>query len=154
MSNDYILQEFNKIIQDSSYEFPLNQTMACAWVMAHFKADNLKIFDLRNASTLVDFAVVSTSQNVTQTRAIADQISSLIKKQDVKLVSYEGHETADWILIDTGDIMIHLFNGPAREIYDLDAVYKLRPQIQIPENFYFSQAPERTQEKEDLKNYF
>ena len=116
MANEYIQNEVKKVISNSQFEFPLNHAMATAWILANFKGDNLKIFDMRKSSALVDYAVVATAQNATQTRAMIDEISSSLRNVGAKIVSYEGYESADWVLLDTGDIMVHVFKGPARDL--------------------------------------
>jgi ribosome-associated protein len=154
VANEYIQNEVNKVITNTQFEFPLNHAMATAWILANFKGDNLKIFDLRKSSALVDFAVVATAQNATQTRAMIDEISSSLRSVGAKIVSYEGYESADWVLLDTGDIMVHVFNGPARDVYDLDMVYAKNPQVKIPEDFYFGKPTSTSSDKADLKGYF
>lgn len=153
MANEYVQNEVKKVITNTSFEFPLNHAMASAWILANFKGDNLKIFDMRKTSALVDYSIVATAQNATQARAMADEISFNLKNQGANIVSYEGYEGADWILIDTGDIMVHVFNGPARDVYDLDMVYAKNPQMKIPEEFYFGK-PTAVTDKADLKGYF
>lgn len=154
MANEYIQSEVNKVITNTSFEFPLNHAMATAWILANFKGDNLKIFDLKKSSALVDYAILATAQNATQARAMVDEISSNLRAQGVNVVSYEGYETANWILLDTGDIMVHVFNGPARDVYDLDIIYAKNPQIKIPEEYYFGKPTTVSSEKPDLKGYF
>lgn len=154
MANEYIQGEVKKVITNSSFEFPLNHAMATAWILANFKGDNLKIFDMKKSSALVDYAVMATAQNATQARAMVDEISFNLKEQGANVVSYEGYETADWILLDTGDIMVHVFNGPARDVYDLDMIYAKNPQVKIPEEFYFGKPTAVSSEKPDLKGYF
>lgn len=152
--NEYIQNEVKKVIENSTFEFPLNHAMASAWILANYKGDNLKIFDMRKSTSLCDFAVVATAQNATQTRAMIDEVSVRLKENGANVLSYEGYESADWILLDTGDVMIHVFNGPARDVYDLDMVYAKNPQVKIPEEFYFGKPTEVSKEKPDLKGYF
>lgn len=154
MANEYIQGEVKKVIENTSFEFPLNHAMASAWIMANFKGDNLKIFDMRKTSALVDYSILATAHNATQARAMVDEISLNLKEQGAHIVSYEGYETADWILLDTGDVMIHVFNGPARDVYDLDMIYAKNPQVKIPEEFYFAKPTTASNEKADLKGYY
>ena len=154
MANEYIQSEVNKVITNTSFEFPLNHAMASAWIMANYKGDNLKIFDMKKSTSMIDFAIIATAQNATQARAMMDEISFNLKEQGANIVSYEGYEGADWILLDTGDIMVHVFNGPARDVYDLDMVYAKNPQVRIPEEFYFAKPTAVSNEKADLKGYF
>lgn len=153
-TNEYIQAEVKKVITNDAFEFPLNHAMATAWILANFKGDNLKIFDMRKSSSLCDYAVIATAQNATQTRAMIDEVSVNLKQQGAHIVSYEGYESADWILLDTGDIMVHVFNGPARDVYDLDLIYAKNSQVKIPEEFYFGTPTSASSEKSDLKGYF
>lgn len=85
---------------------------------------------------------------------MADEISVQLKNVGANILSYEGYESADWILLDTGDIIVHVFTGPAREVYDLDLVFGKNPQVKIPEQFYFGTPTMPSKEKADLKGYF
>ncbi len=154
MANEYVQSEVKTIISNPGYEFPLNHAMAAAWIVANFKGDNLKVFDLKKSSSLFDYSVLATAQNATQARAIVDEISHSLKNNGANIVSYEGYESADWILLDTGDIVVHIFNGPARDVYDLDMILAKNPQVKIPEEFYFGKPTTVSNEKPDLKGYF
>lgn len=152
--NEYVQGEVNKVMTNSAFEFPLNHAMVSAWIIANFKGENLKVFDLRKTSALCDYSILATAQNVTQARAMVDEISTNLKTNGAAIVSYEGYESADWILLDTGDIIVHIFNGPARDIYDLDMILAKNPQVKIPEDFYFGKPTTASNEKADLKGYF
>lgn len=154
-TNEYVQAEVSKVLANKAFEFPLNHAMASAWICANYKGDNLKIFDMRKSSSLCDFSVIATAQNATQARAMADEIAQNLKLVgDAKVLSFEGYDSADWILLDTGDIMVHVFNGPARDVYDLDIVFGRNPQMKIPEEFYFGKPTIVSNEKPDLKGYF
>lgn len=152
--NEYVQNEVNKVISNPSFEFPLNHAMATAWIIANFKGENLKIFDMRKTTSLCDYAIVATAQNTTQARSIVDEAANTLKNLGTRIISSEGYESAEWILLDTGDVMVHIFNGPAREIYDLDMIYARSTQVKIPEEFYFSKPAETTSAKADLKGFF
>lgn len=152
--NEYVQTEVKKIISDSGFEFPLNHAMASAWIMANFKGDNLKVFDMRKSSALCDYSILATAQNATQGRAMADEIALNLKNSGATILSFEGYESADWILLDTGDIIVHVFNGPARDVYDLDMILAKNQQVKIPEEFYFGKPTTVSSEKADLKGYF
>lgn len=153
-ANEFVQTEVKKIIANTNFDFPLNHAMASAWIMANFKGDNLKVFDMKKSTSLCDFSVLATAQNATQARAMADEIAVNLKNNGATILSYEGYESADWILVDTGDIIIHVFNGPARDVYDLDMIYAKNPQVKIPEEYYFGKPTIVSNEKADLKGYF
>lgn len=152
--NEYVQNEVKKVITNTSFEFPLNHAMASAWILANFKGDNLKVFDMRKSTSLCDYSIMATAQNATQARAMIDEVQTNLKNQGAHILSYEGYESADWILLDTGDIMVHVFTGPARDVYDLDMVYAKNPQVKIPEEFYFSKPVPTSSEKADLKGFY
>lgn len=154
MANEYVQSEVKNIISNPGFEFPLNHAMAAAWIVANYKGDNLKVFDLKKSSSLFDYSVLATAQNATQARAMVDEISHSLKNNGANIVSYEGYESADWILLDTGDIVVHIFTGPARDVYDLDMILAKNPQVKIPEEFYFGKPTTVSNEKPDLKGYF
>jgi ribosome-associated protein len=153
-TNEYVQSEVNKVLKNTAFPFPLNHAMASAWILANFKGEELKIFDMKKSTSLCDYAIIATAQNATQARAMIDEISRQLKENGSNILSYEGYENADWILLDTGDIMVHVFHGPARDVYDLDLVYAKNPQVKIPEDFYFGKPTEVSKEKTDLKGYF
>ena len=78
--NPYVQTEVKKVISNTGFEFPLNHAMASAWIVANYKGENLKVFDLRKSSALCDFSVLATAQNITQARAMVDEISSNLKE--------------------------------------------------------------------------
>ena len=152
--NEYVQGEVKKVITNTGFEFPLNHAMASAWIVANYKGENLKIFDQRKSSALCDYSILATAQNATQARSMVDEISANLKDNGANIVSYEGYESADWILLDTGDIIVHIFNGPSRDVYDLDSVLSRNPQVKIPDEFYFGKPTNVATEKADLKGYF
>lgn len=153
VANEFLKNEVAKISNDQRWTGSLNQAMASVYMLANFKGENLKIFDMTKSSSLCDYHIVATAQNVTQARAMADEIASQLRGLGAEILSYEGYGTADWILIDTGDVITHIFQENTREMYDLDRVFGVCPQIAIPEEFYFSGPIKRTTE-ETLKGYF
>ncbi len=153
MANDYLQKELNKILSDQRWPFPLNHALSAAYVLAHFKGENLKVFDMTRGSAMCDYNVVATAQNPMQARGMADEISRQFRALGTEIRSYEGYGSADWILIDLGDVIIHVFQENTRGAYDLDHVFGERPQIQIPEEFYFS-GPTKTTSEEALKGFF
>lgn len=155
MSRDYITAEVDKIIKDKNLEAPLNQAMASAWIMGNFKGINLKVLDLRQSSTIADFFIIGSASNPTQMTAMAEEISHQMRLCGVEALSKEGlkHST-DWILLDYGDFMAHVFSESARTVYDLDNLYKGAVSIDIPESYYFSTPETAITAATTDKNYF
>jgi len=152
VANEFLTSELSKINSDKRWEFPLNQAMSATYLLAHYKGENLKVFDMKGSS-MCDFNVIATAQNTMQARAMADEISRQFRAAGTEILSYEGYGSADWILIDTGDVIVHVFQENTRGAYDLDHVFGERPQVKIPDEFYFS-GPTKTTTEDALKGFF
>ena len=156
MSREYVTKEVNAIYTDKNLAEPLNMAMAAAWIMGNFKGLNLKVLDLRNQSSIADLFVIGSASNPTQASAMAEEISVQMRNLGIEALSREGlKQSTDWILLDYGDVIIHVFHEPARTIYDLDLLYKNAISVEIPESYYFSTPEaERKGSNDDGRNYF
>lgn len=153
MSKEHLQSEVNRIISNTSWSYPLNYAMSACMIIANFKGENIKMFDMTKGSALCDFNIVASAQNPTQARAMADEIARQFRALGTEIKSYEGYGSADWILVDIGDLIVHIFQENTRDAYDLDHVFGERPQVKIPEEFYFA-GPAKTTTEETLKGYF
>jgi ribosome-associated protein len=139
MSSEYIKQEINKIMTDDSLEFPLNIAMATAWIMGNFKGINLKVLNTQKTSSISDYFVLASATNQTQAKAMAEIISKELAAYDFEAISKEGMSvTSDWILLDFGDIICHIFLETSRDVYNLEALWKDAEAVEIPQSYYFS----------------
>ena len=152
MSNDYINQQVDEIFNDKKFTFPLNSAMAAAWVLGNLKGINLKVYDVSKISSLGDYYVMGSASNIRQAHAMAEEISQQLKKHGMKIISTEGKADSDWILIDLGDILVHIFLEVSRGNYNLETLWEEATQIEIPNSYYFS-ADENESEDND-KSYF
>ena len=153
MSKNYIQQEVDKIVGDKSYDYPLNMAMAAAWIIGNMKGVNLKILNVHGKNALTDYFVMASTQNSVQSQSMADEIASQLKRNGLKIRSIEGGRDSDWILIDCGDVIVHIFLESAREIYELDQLWKDASVVEIPQSFYYSSDREE-QLDQSAKDYF
>ncbi len=152
--NAYIENEVAKIFAENE-DYTLKSAKAAAWILAHFKGVNLKIYKTATLNPLADYFVLGSVENKVQAGAVADAITRVFKDKELKLKSVEGTDEGEWILIDLGDIIVHVFQETTRDIFDLDTLWKTYPQIDIPNEFYHATPASETEKKEDdLKNYF
>ena len=87
------------------------------------KAEEVVTIDLAGKSSIGDFMVVATGRSDRHVGAIAEQIGRKLKEQGLGLVRIEGMEACDWVLIDTGDIIVHVFRDEVREFYNLEKMW-------------------------------
>ena len=87
------------------------------------KAEDIKTIDLAGKTSIGDFMVIATGGSDRHVGAIAEQISRKLKESGVSRVRVEGREACDWVLIDTGDIIVHVFREEVREFYNLEKMW-------------------------------
>jgi len=95
------------------------------------KAENPVVIDLRGLSSLADFFLILTASSDTHARTIADEIKRKFKEQGILPVSVEGYENANWILMDFGDVIVHVFKPEFRELYNLESLWLDAPKLEV-----------------------
>ncbi len=88
------------------------------------QARNLKVLDLREVTSFADYFVICSGTNTRQIQAIADEIHQRLKKLGENPNSMEGYDNAEWVLMDYGDYLIHIFSEKARLYYDLERLWR------------------------------
>lgn len=149
MSTDYISKEIDKIANDTSLEFPLNLAMSSAWILGNLKGVNLKVLDTKSFSSLGDYFIVASASNVTQAQAMAEEVLNQMIRLGYQPKSTEGLRGADWILIDMGDILVHIFLESSRPAYDLENLWTNATAVEIPQDYYFSSDDMPAAKKDD-----
>tara|TARA_R110000868_G_scaffold352079_1_gene613308 strand:+ start:1307 stop:1777 length:471 start_codon:yes stop_codon:yes gene_type:complete len=140
MSNEFINAQVDKIVKDESYPYPLNIAMASTWIIGNLKGVNLKVLDVAKQSSLADYFVMGSATNSTMAKAMADEVIFQMKRAGHSIVSREGMaSTADWILLDIGDIIVHIFLDSSRSAYDLDGLWNTAKHVGIPQDYYVSE---------------
>ena len=97
------------------------------------KAVNMIALDLREIASFTEFFVIASGTNPRQVQAIADEINEKLKKKlRRRPVRIEGYNAAEWVLLDYGDFIVHLFDKDAREFYDLERLWRDARKVDIP----------------------
>jgi ribosome-associated protein len=91
---------------------------------AEKKALEPTVLDLRSISSFTDFFLVFTGANRRQVQAISDEIVDQLKRNGTPAARVEGYQNAEWILIDYGDFVVHVFEEKARRFYDLERLWR------------------------------
>ena len=79
--------------------------------------------DLRGRSAMADHMVIASGRNARQVAAIAEKLVQRLKQQTGRGARIEGQETGDWVLIDTDDVIVHVFRPEVREFYQLEKMW-------------------------------
>ncbi len=88
------------------------------------KAADIHIIDISKISTLGDYFIIAGGENVHQVQAMSDQVLETLGRAGYECRNIEGYQSADWILQDYGDIVIHIFQREARRFYDLERIWR------------------------------
>ncbi len=97
------------------------------------KALDMRVLDLRDVASFTEFFIICSGANQRQVQAIADQIEEQLKKQlSTRPVRIEGYSSAEWVLLDYGDFIVHIFNKESREFYDLERLWRDARKVDIP----------------------
>lgn len=100
------------------------------------KAVNMIGLDLREIASFTEYFFIASGMNQRQVQAIADEISEQLKQQlRRKAVRIEGYNSAEWVLLDYGDFVVHLFDKEARDFYDLERLWRDARRVEIPASF-------------------
>lgn len=95
------------------------------------KANEVLILDLRKITSITDYFVICSGDADVQVRAIADNIITKLKEEDINVWNVEGFEAGRWILLDFVDVVVHIFLQEAREFYGLERLWGDAPTVSI-----------------------
>ncbi len=105
--------------------------IAAARSAASRKAEDIVILEMRGISSYCDSFVLCHATNRRQVRAIAEGIVEDLKLTGKRTVGIEGLDAARWVLIDLGDVIVHVFDEPMRGFYDLESLWSDSPRIDV-----------------------
>ncbi len=112
------------------------RALRCARAAIDKKSENLKVLDLTGLSGFTDYFVICSGTSDRQVQAIADSIEHATSSAGMDLISVEGYAEGRWILMDFGDVVIHIFLEALREYYDLESLWSDAPRLKIPSEYY------------------
>jgi ribosome-associated protein len=87
------------------------------------KAEDVVAIDLRGRSSIADWMVICSGRSARQVAAISEKLVERLKDEFGRVSRVEGKETGDWVLIDTGDVVVHVFRPEVREFYQLEKMW-------------------------------
>lgn len=88
------------------------------------KGEDVKILDISEISTLADYFIIAGGTNINQVQAMADNVQEVLGRAGHMTKNVEGYESGNWILLDFGDIIVHVFDNENRLFYDLERIWR------------------------------
>jgi len=96
------------------------------------KALDMVVLDLREVASFTDYFIITSGTNTRQVQAISDEVVEQLKKQGTRALRVEGYNTAEWVLVDYGDFIVHVFEDKARRFYDLERLWRDAGRVPLP----------------------
>ena len=93
------------------------------------KAEETVTIDLRGKSAFSDYMIVTSGRANRHVGAIADNVTKALKENGIKSIHVEGLPNCDWVLIDSGDVIVHVFRPEVREFYSLERLWAVGPSV-------------------------
>ena len=97
------------------------------------KAENIEVIDISEVSVIADYFIIANGTNHNQNQALADSVEETIGRAGGNLKQVEGYDTANWILMDFLDVIVHIFDRDNRLFYDLERIWRDGRQIDLSE---------------------
>lgn len=91
------------------------------------KGHDIKVFNTTELTDLFDRVVIASGTSNRQTRALASHVRDAVKAAGGDIISVEGEETGEWVLVDAGDIVVHLMQPAIRSYYNLEELWGAKP---------------------------
>ncbi len=88
------------------------------------KAEDIRVIDISRVSVIADYFIIANGTNTSQIQAMADEVEEQLYKAGYPLKQKEGYHNANWVLMDFGDIIVHIFDKENRLFYDLERIWK------------------------------
>ena len=111
------------------------RVLAALHAAAEKKAIEPVLLDLREIASFTDYFVIVSGANERQVQAISDEVYETLKKAGHAAARVEGYKTAEWILLDYGDFVVHVFEQKARKFYDLERLWRESKRVELPAEF-------------------
>lgn len=97
------------------------------------KGEHVTILNIGHLSSFADYFIIATAQSDRQAGALANHITDTIKELGLRPIGTEGQNSSQWVLVDYGDVVAHIFREEARLHYDLDGLWREAPRVNTTE---------------------
>lgn len=88
------------------------------------KAEDIQLIDISKVSTVADYFVITNGTNTSQIQALSDNVEEKLSQREVHPRNIEGYSSANWILMDYNDFLVHIFDKESRGFYDLERMWR------------------------------
>jgi ribosome-associated protein len=126
-------QQTNVVSNTSQSQLLDNRIEAVINAASDKKATNIVVLNLQEIASFADYFIICSGASTRQVQAIADEITEQLAKNSKRPLHIEGYQKAEWVLIDYGDFIVHVFAEMVRQFYDLERLWRDAKRVQIKE---------------------
>jgi ribosome-associated protein len=109
----------------------LEKARVCLNIVNEHKAVDPVLLDVGGLSSVTDYVLITSGHSSRQVQAISRHLARRLKEEGVRAYGVEGQQEGHWILMDYGDIIIHVFYDPVRTFYDLEGLWREAPRVDL-----------------------
>ncbi len=109
------------------------KAVLCAREALRFKALDLILLDVSRYSSFADYLIICSGKSSRQVQGIADNLEEELRARGLRPIGTEGKREGHWVLMDYGDVIIHVFYEPVRYFYDLESLWSDAPKVEWEE---------------------
>ena len=121
-----------------------DRAIICAGLALEKKALNVKLLEVRGISSLTDYLLLASGTSDRHVQAVAEEVRvGLKQKHTTAPLAVEGLDDGRWVLIDYGDVMVHVFQPEVRDFYDLEGLWSEAPEVAIPPELQWERYPDQ-----------
>lgn len=110
------------------------KTQAVVAALEDIKATDINVIDTSKFSSMFERMIIASGNSNRQTRALADNVAVKLKEQGEEVLGREGDETGDWVLVDLGDVIVHIMVPAVRAYYNLEELWNVKHVPPMPGN--------------------
>lgn len=96
-------------------------------ILEDVKAKDISVLDVKDRTSVTDYMIIASGTSSRHIKSLADNLIVEVKKAGERLLGEEGKEASDWVLVDLGDVVVHIMMPSAREFYDLERFWRDAP---------------------------
>ncbi|MBW1997530.1 MAG: ribosome silencing factor [Deltaproteobacteria bacterium] len=111
----------------------LNKALLCLRIVKERKAINPILIEVGRLTSVTDYFLIASGSSTTQVQAISRHLSTRMREEGFRAYGVEGEQEGNWVLMDYGDVVIHVFYEPVRAYYDLEGFWIEATRIDVNE---------------------
>ena len=106
-----------------------DKTAAIVAALEDIKALDIEVIDTSKLSSMFERMVVASAQSTRQTKALAQHVEDKLKERGETILSVEGGDSGEWVLVDLGDVIVHIMQPAVRAYYNLEELWGVKPKL-------------------------